>query len=66
MKTVAYGSYAHFNVCFRTVTMGRGGVKMVKSCGDQKDIYNFTSDHPLKLEESALHESWWEAGFQFP
>lgn len=23
MKTAAYGS-AHFNVCFRTVTMGRG------------------------------------------
>ena len=42
MKTVAYGSYAHFNVCFRTVTMGRGVCKDGEVSGvTVADIYNF-------------------------
>ena len=42
MKTVAYGSYAHFNVCFRTVTMERGVCKDGEESGvTVADVYNF-------------------------
>ena len=42
VKTVAYGSYAQFNVCFRTVTMERGVCKDGEESGvTVADIYNF-------------------------